>query len=63
MFTTLGLTARAMFRNVPESIGPFSGALFMAGTLTGCADELGDSSSLDAMTIPTAAEAMAMRMA
>ena len=61
MLTTTGAWLFAMFRNVVASIGPPSGAELAAGTATVWADELGDSPHCDAMTMPTAAEAMAMR--
>ena len=38
MFTTVGVCALAMLRNVVASIGPLSGALFIAGTFTVCAE-------------------------
>ena len=59
MFTTAGDTALAMFRNVVASTGPASGALFIGGATTVCADEAGDKSRRDAMTMPTASEATA----
>ena len=40
--------------------GPVSGALFAAGTAIVCADDSGDRSRRDAITIPTASEATAM---
>ena len=61
MLTTTGRLALAMFRNVVASIGPLSGALFAAGTVTVCADELWGRPHCDAMTIPTATDATAMR--
>jgi hypothetical protein len=60
IFTTAGVTACAMRRNVSASIGPSSGALLTAGLdISISADEAGDRSSRDAMTIPTASEAIA----
>ena len=61
MLTTVGLCALAMLRNVCASIGPFSAAVFAAGTLTVCADEACGRPHCDAITIPTAIEAMAIR--
>jgi hypothetical protein len=64
MFTTAGLIVLAMPRNVPASTGPLSGALLAGGTpRLPCADEVGASSSFDAMTIPTAADATAINRA
>jgi hypothetical protein len=63
MFTTVGLCAFAMFLNVCASIGPLSGALLDAGTLIDCAEEDCDSPHCEAITMPTAAEAIAIRMA
>ncbi len=65
MLTTAGLIALAMVRKVDASTGPLSGALLAGGTPaeTVCADEVGDSSSRDAMTIPTATDATAMSRA
>ena len=48
-----------MFRNVAASTAPVSGALFMGGGTSVCADEAGDRSRRDAMTMPTASEATA----
>jgi hypothetical protein len=39
MLTTVGLCALAMFRNVWASIGPFSAAVLLAGTLTVWAED------------------------
>jgi hypothetical protein len=50
-----------MVRNVVASIVPTSGALLTDGTLTACADEAGVRSRRDAMTMPTAMDATAMR--
>jgi hypothetical protein len=65
MLTTAGLIDLAIVRKVEASTGPVSGALFAGGTpaVTLCADEVGASSSFDAMTIPTAADATAMSTA
>ena len=52
-----------MLRNVVASIGPPSGALLIAGTATVCADEDGVRSSRDAITMPTASDATAIRTA
>jgi len=41
MFTTAGALIFAMFRNVVASIGPDSGALFIAGTAMPCAEDAG----------------------
>ena len=62
MFTTVGTCALAMFRKVAESMAPESGALFIAGTPTDWADDAWGRPHCDAMTIPTAADATAMRM-
>jgi hypothetical protein len=60
--TTTGPWLLAMLRNVVASIGPVNGAGFAAGTLTVCAEDACGSPHCDEMTIPTAAEATAMRM-
>jgi hypothetical protein len=52
-----------MFLNVVASIGPLNGALLDAGTLTVCAPDAGVRSSRDAITMPTASEATAIKMA
>ena len=52
-----------MFRNVAASMAPASGALFIGGTVIVWADEACGSPHCDAMTIPTAVDATAMRMA
>jgi hypothetical protein len=52
-----------MFLKVVASMAPVSGALFAGGTLTDCADEDCGRPHCDAMTMPTAAEAMAIRTA
>ncbi len=59
--TTVGLCALAMLRNVCASIGPLSAAVFEAGTLTVCAEDAWGSPHCDAITMPTANEAIAMR--
>ena len=65
MFTTAGLIDFAMVRNVEASMAPLSGALFAEGAAIDpvCADDAGDSSSFEAITIPTATEATAMSRA
>ena len=63
MFTTVGETALAMFRNVWASTGPVSGALLAAGTARVCAVDSGDRSIREAITMPTATEATAMSTA
>jgi hypothetical protein len=63
MLTTAGDTALAMLRKVVASTGPLSGALFIGGAVTVCADEAGERSRRDAMTIPTASEATAISSA
>jgi hypothetical protein len=60
MFTTAGLARFAISRNVVAVTGPESGALFMAGAATVCADDSGDSPSRDAITRAAAAEVIAM---
>jgi hypothetical protein len=44
------------------STGPLGGALFAGGSVTVCADDADDRSSRDAMTIPTAIDAITMRI-
>ncbi len=61
MLTTIGDCALAMFRKVVASTGPLSGALLVDGIARVCADEVGDRSSREAMTMPTTSDAMAMR--
>ena len=61
MLTTIGDCALAMFRNVVASTGPLSGALFVAGIASVCADDVGERSSREAMTMPTTSDAMAIR--
>ena len=65
MLTTVGLIALAMVRKVAASTGPLSGALLAGGWAgdTVCADEVGESSSREATTIPTATDATAMSRA
>ena len=63
MFTTAGEATFAMSRNVVAVSGPVMGALFIGGALTDCADDCGDKSSLEAITIPTASDAMAISSA
>ena len=58
MLTTIGACAFAMFRNVSAVSGPVSGALFIGGTAIVCADDAGVRSSREAMTMPTATDAM-----
>jgi hypothetical protein len=54
----------AMFLKVDASIGPVSGALFIAGAVKAvCADDAGVRSSLEAMTIPTASDETAISRA
>ena len=60
MLTTAGLIALAMLRKVLASTGPLSGALFIGGAAMVCADDVGDRSSREAITIPTASEATAI---
>jgi len=52
-----------MVRKVLASTGPDSGALFIGGIAVVCADEVGERSSRDAITMPTASEATAMSSA
>jgi len=63
MFTTAGAIDFAMLRNVVASIVPVTGALFVLGTDTVCADEDGVKSILDVITTVTAIEAIAIRTA
>ncbi len=63
MFTTAGETVFAMSRNVVAVSGPVSGALFIGGAATVCAADSGDSPSRDAITIPTASDAIAISSA
>jgi hypothetical protein len=62
MLTTAGDTVLAMSRNVVADIAPVIGALFIGGARV-WAVEVGDIPSLEAITIPTASEAMAIRTA
>ena len=62
MYTTVGTCAFAMLRKVAESIAPDSGALFIGGTATVWADEAWGRPHCDAITMPTAADATAIRM-
>jgi hypothetical protein len=50
-----------MFLNVAASMAPSSGALFISGTLTVRAKDDGVKSRLDAITIPAATDANAIR--
>jgi hypothetical protein len=52
-----------MLRKVVASIGPLRGALFIGGTLIVCADDACGNPHWDAITMPTAADATAMRTA
>ena len=70
MFTTIGLWAFAMSRNVVAVSWPVIGSLFIAGNadeLTDlgaaevCASELGTRSSLAVITAPTATDVTAIR--
>ena len=60
MFTTAGVTAFATSRNVVAEIEPVIGALLNGGAATVWAADCGARSRRDAMTIPTASDAMAM---
>ena len=60
MLTTIGACAFAMFRNVSALSGPVSGALFIGGTARDWADDVGARSRRDAMTMPTATDAITM---
>src|SRR5262249_40102403 len=59
-FTTAGVTALAMFRNVSAFSAPVIGALFIGGTETVCASDAGVSPMRDDSTMPTASDATAM---
>jgi len=61
MLTTIGDWVLAMLRNVVASTGPLSGAVLVAGIAIVWADETGDRSRREAMTMPTTRDAMAMR--
>jgi hypothetical protein len=63
MFTTVGVCAFAMSRKVEKLTAPVSGAWFAAGTAIVCADDSGDRSRREAITMPTASEATAMSSA
>jgi hypothetical protein len=63
MFTTVGVCALAISRKVPSVMAPLSGAWFAAGTGIVCAEDSGDRSRREAITMPTASEATAMRSA
>ncbi len=63
MFTTIGDCDLATFLNVWASMGPVTGALFMGGTASDCADDSDDRSSLDEITMPTASEDTAISRA
>ena len=58
MLTTAGDTTFAMSRKVVAVSGPAMGALFIGGA-TPCAAEEGDRPSREAITMPTAREAIA----
>jgi len=60
MFTTAGVTAFATSRNVVAVIPPVIGALLNGGAAIVWADDSGDRSRRDAMTIPTASDAIAI---
>jgi hypothetical protein len=49
-----------MSRNVDDVSGPLRGALFIGGADTVCAEDSGDIPSREAITIPTASDAIAM---
>ena len=57
MLTTLGLWSWAIVRNVVASIAPVSGALLVAGTLRGPANEPEVNSRRDARTMPAVIDA------
>jgi len=63
MFTTAGMTVSAASRKVWAVRAPVSGALFNAGTVIVWADDCGERSSREAITIPTANDATAMSSA
>ena len=60
MLTTMGDCAFAIVRKVVASTGPLSGALLVAGIASVCAEDAGDRSSREAMTMPTTSDAMAI---
>ena len=61
MLTTTGPCVLAMLRKVVASTGPPSGAVFAGGTVTVWADDAAGSPHCDEITMPTAAEAIAIR--
>jgi hypothetical protein len=61
MLTTIGDCDFAIVRNVVASTGPLSGALLVDGIASVCADDVGDRSSREAITMPTTSDAMATR--
>jgi hypothetical protein len=63
MLTTIGDCVFATFLKVWASRVPVTGALFTGGSASVCADEGGDKSSREAMTIPTMADETAMSRA
>ncbi|PYR72088.1 MAG: hypothetical protein DMF86_24570 [Acidobacteria bacterium] len=63
MLTTAGATDLAIVRNVVASSAPVMGVLLVGGTDTVCAEEAGARSSREAITIPTATDAIDSRMA
>jgi hypothetical protein len=62
MFTTAGDTVFAMSRKVVAVSGPVIGALFIGGA-TVCAEDSGDKPRRDAITSPTASDAIAISSA
>ena len=56
-------THQGLYRNTPLVFGGLMGAiaLLVAGIAKVCAEDTGDRSSRDAMTMPTTSEAMATR--
>jgi hypothetical protein len=63
MLTTAGETVLAIVRNVRASTGPEIGVELAAGTAIVCAEDSGDKSRREAITMPTASEATAMSTA
>ena len=63
MLTTIGLWPRAMVRKVCASSAPAIGALFIGGAAIGWAIDAGAMSRREAMTMPMASDATAMRAA
>ena len=51
----------AQVRKVVASIGPVSGALLLAGTVSDPANDTGDSPNFDASTMPATMDVSAMR--